>query len=124
MFSPNVQSALESLVSALRAELRMEFLSVLGGGDIPTPFRKRGPGRPKGASKARPKGGKRTPQQLDQLVATVLNFIRKNPGSRSEQIAEGLGVSTKELVLPINKLFDAKVIKSTGQRRGMKYSAR
>jgi hypothetical protein len=58
------------------------------------------------------------------MIGHVLKFIKSNPGSRSEQIAQGLGVGTKDLVLPINKLFETKAIKSTGQRRGMKYTAR
>ena len=127
MTSPNVQAAFESLVQAIRAELREEFLAVLG--DAPTP-KKRGRQAstaretPRAKIKARPKGAKRTANEIDELIGHTLKFIKSNPGSRSEQIAEGLGVSTKDLVLPIAKLFEAKAIKSTGQRRGTKYTAR
>jgi hypothetical protein len=124
--SPNVQSALDDLITAIRSELRAEFLSALGGGgDIPTPFRKRGPGRPKtAAAKPRKKGGKRTPEELEAMTKNLLAAIKKTPGQRIEQLATGLGASTKELALPTLKLFEAKAISSKGQRRGTTYFAK
>lgn len=125
MTSPAVQSAFEALVNAIKAEVRSDFLAALGDGhEVGNGRTSRKKPGPKPKLKSRSKGGKRTPQELAQLVGSVLNFIKRNPGSRSEQIAEGLGVSTKDLVLPITKLFEGKTIKSTGQRRGTKYSAR
>jgi hypothetical protein len=61
----------------------------------------------------------RAPDQSPRCAA-----IKKAPGARAEQLAEALGVGTKELALPIAKLFDDKSIKSTGQRRGTKYFPR
>jgi hypothetical protein len=71
-----------------------------------------------------PKGGKRSAQDLAALTSSVLTYIRRHPASRVEQIAAGLGTSPKELALPINKLWDASMLKVEGQRRGMKYTAK
>lgn len=127
MTTPTVQAALDTLIEAIRAELREEFLSALGG---PSAAPKRGRRKAtRGAApsaapraKARSKGAKRTPEELEELTKGVLAHIKKNPGQRVEQIAAALGTSTKELALPIIKL--GKALKTQGQRRGTKYSVR
>lgn len=126
MTTPQIQAALDSLVAAIRAELREEFLSALGGA---APAAKRGGRRGRGArpaaasvKRARAKGAKRTGEELEALTKSVLAYVKKNPGQRVEQIAAGLGTTTKELALPIIKL--GKALKTQGQRRGTKYSAR
>jgi hypothetical protein len=125
MTSSAVQTALDTLIEAIRAELREEFLSALGSSSsAPT---KRGRRRqPKASSKAkatraRAKGAKRTPEELEALTAKTLAAITKTPGKRVEELSEVLGVGSKELALPILKLFEQKSIKTTGQRRGTKY---
>lgn len=97
--------------------------------------KRRGPGRPKGsgaaaaaagaAPKAAPaksgKRGKRTSEEVDAMAEAVSAYIKANPGQGLEAIGRGLGMPTKELKLPIAKLNQAKALKTTGQRRGMKY---
>jgi hypothetical protein len=125
MTTPSIQAALDSLVAAIRAELREEFLSALGGS---APAAKRGAPRGKRApaaapaKRARTKGAKRTSEELEALTKNVLAYVKRNPGQRVEQIAAELGTTTKELALPIIKL--GKALKTQGQRRGTKYSAR
>jgi hypothetical protein len=128
MTTPTVQAALDTLIEAIRAELREEFLSALGGASTAP---KRGARKARRAAaavnaapraKARAKGGKRTPEELEALTQNVLVHIKKNPGQRVEQIAAALGTRTKELALPIIKL--GKALKTQGQRRGTKYTAR
>jgi hypothetical protein len=125
MTTPTIQAALDALVEAIRSELRMEFLSALGGTEPPA---RRGEARKPGRvtaparMKARAKGAKRTPDELEALTKNVLAHIKRNPGQRVEQIAAALGTSTKELALPIIKL--GKALKTQGQRRGTKYTAR
>ena len=125
MTTPTIQAALDALVDAIRSELRMEFLSALGGAE---PSARRGDARKPGRTpaparmKTRAKGAKRTPDELEALTKNVLAHIKRNPGQRVEQIAAALGTSTKELALPIIKL--GKALKTQGQRRGTKYSAR
>jgi hypothetical protein len=125
MTSSAVQTALDTLIEAIRADLREEFLSALGSSSsAPT---KRGRGRQAKASskvktrKTRTKGAKRTPEELEALTAKTLAAITKTPGQRVEELSETLGVGTKELALPVLKLFEQKSIKTTGQRRGTKY---
>lgn len=126
MNTPAIQSALDNLVDAIRAELRDEFMTALGG----SPNRKGSKVRKRAAApramarKTGPKGGKRTAAELEKLTVRTLAAIKKGPGQRSEELATTLGVSTKELVLPIGRLFAQKAIRTTGQRRGMKYFAK
>lgn len=125
MTTPAIQSALDALVDAIRTELRAEFLSALDGS--PTRSRKRG-GRGTAArataSRVQPKGGRRTAEELEALTTKTLAAIKKTPGQRAEQLAAALGMSTKELVRPIAKLFEQKAVRATGQRRGTKYFAK
>jgi hypothetical protein len=127
MTTPTIQAALDSLVAAIRAELREEFLSALGGSAPAS--KQRGPRRAgrvvaaaAPAKRARVKGAKRSSEELETLTNNVLVYVKRNPGQRVEQIAAGLGTTTKELALPIIKL--GKALKTQGQRRGTKYSAR
>lgn len=131
MHSSKVAAALDALIKAIKDEIRSDFLNALGGEGRPVRRGRRGGGaaRPARASKAIPlraraKGAKRTPDELEALTGSVLNYIRKHPASRVEQIAAGLGTTTKELALPIGKLWDAAALKVEGQRRGMKYTAK
>ena len=123
MTSPNVAAALDALMTAIRMEVKQEFLNALGDG-AGTPRQARAQGKSRVARSARRKGGKRSPQELAALTSSVLTYIRRHPASRVEQIAADLGTSTKELALPINKLWEAKMLKVEGQRRGMKYTAK
>lgn len=122
MTTSAVQSAFEALVSAIRAEVREEFLSAIGVARS-TPAKRRGqkPGPRPAVRGKRAKGGRRSPEELEALTLKTLAAIRKAPGLRAEELAAALGVSTKELVRPVAKLFAQKAVKTTGQRRGTKY---
>jgi predicted transcriptional regulator len=54
----------------------------------------------------------------------MLGFIKKHPGLRTEQIAKEMGVSAKELQLPMLQLRDEKSIRMKGQKRAAQYFAR
>lgn len=130
MPTPKIDSIIQKFVVELREAIREEglnaFSAALGGGPE-TPKRKGdGPvrisvGVPR---KKRAKGAKRTPEELASLTASVLSAIKKTPGQRAEQLAQTLGISTKDLALPIDKLKGEKAIKTKGQRRGTTYTAR
>lgn len=127
--SPKIQAILDTALEQVRAALLEEasqaVRQALGGegGAVPTPVRgaKRGP---KPQARVRAKGAKRSPEELEALTKSLLAAIKKTPGQRIEQIGKSIGVSTKELALPVGKLFEAKAIKSTGQRRATKYFPR
>lgn len=128
MTTPAIQAALETLVDAIRAELRGEFLSVLGE-SAPSPKR-RGPGRPKGSGRGsvvkakRAKGAKRTPEELAALTTAVLAAVKKNPGSRVEELARIMGLPTSELALPMLKLREDRQIVKKGEKRAARYTAK
>lgn len=127
--SPKIQAILDTALEQVRAALLEEasqaVRQALGGGEGGVPTAVRGAKRgPKPQARARAKGAKRTPEELEALTKTLLAAIKKTPGQRIEQIGKSIGVSTKELALPVSKLFEAKAIKSTGQRRATKYFPR
>jgi hypothetical protein len=74
-------------------------------------------------AKARGRRGKRSSDEVNAAAATLFDYISAHPGERLEQIGAGMGVATKELKLPVQKLFEAKAIRTEGQRRGTKYFA-
>lgn len=82
-------------------------------------------GRPaRGATRAvasRSKGAKRPPGEIETLTGELASYIKSNPGQRIEQIAKGIGTSTKELTLPVKKLLAKKAIKTRGQKRATQY---
>jgi hypothetical protein len=115
-------SALEAIRDALGAEL--------GG----SPAR-RGPGRPRKSGVPSPiaagplaprrgRRGKRSSEDVRKTADAVLAYVRSNEGQRLEEIGRGLGIATKELKLPVAKLFEAGAIKTKGQKRGTRYFAR
>jgi hypothetical protein len=135
--SPRIQSLVtdfvESLTKAIQEEGAAAFAAAIGGGsDAGNAGRKmRGGSVSSGRSAARvsPKAGrrkgeKRAPEEIEALARTLLAAIKKKPGQGIEQLGKDIGVATKELALPVAKLFDAKVIKTTGQRRATKYFPR
>ena len=69
----------------------------------------------------RTKGAKRPPQEIAKLVGRLRDYVRAHPGQRIEQIAKGMGTSTRELNLPAKKLLSQKQIKTRGEKRATKY---
>lgn len=102
--------------------MREEFLSAIGVAR-PAPAKRRGrkPGKNPIVRGKRAKGGRRSLEELEALTLKTLAAIKKAPGLRAEELAAALGVSTKELVRPVAKLFAQKAVRTTGQRRGTKY---
>ena len=69
----------------------------------------------------RPKGSRRTADDLEEVMAALLGYIKKNPGQRMEQLADGMGLASKELTLPIKKLHADGRLKTKGQKRATAY---
>ncbi len=119
-----IRDLIESFVEDLSERVRQAALESVrasfGGAQSRA---KRGPGRPPkalGASR-RSKGQKRDPKELEALVSRLNSAIKSKPGLRIEEIAKGLGTTTKELALPAKKLIAEKMIRTTGNRRATKY---
>ncbi|HKY34679.1 MAG TPA: hypothetical protein VJN18_01960 [Polyangiaceae bacterium] len=126
--SPALQAALDNLVATIRDELRTEFMDLIGGSPRGTAKPKRravplAPRTPR-VAKAQRKGGRRSADELQELATGVLGYIRKNPGQRAEQIADGMSTTTKELARPLSMLLADKAIKTEGVKRGTTYMAK
>ena len=112
---------LAGLVRATAIESVTEALE----GDGAAPARRRGPRRPrKGTARkkttGRPRGrrARRSSGDVDATAAKVASHVRSNPNQTVTEIGEALGLSSKDLRLPIQKLLEEKQVRTTGQRRG------
>ena len=70
------------------------------------------------------KAGKRTSEEIEVLSGRLYDFIKANPGQRTEQIGTAMGLSTRELVLPMRKLIRDGQLKTKGQKRATTYFPR
>jgi DNA-binding NtrC family response regulator len=73
------------------------------------------------AAQKRKAGQKRSPEEIAKTTEKLLAYIAKNSGQRIEEIAKGVGNSTKELTLPVKKLLNEKKISSKGEKRATRY---
>lgn len=69
------------------------------------------------------KGGRRSAEDVSAMGETLLDYVRKNPGQRGEQIAKALRTDVGTMRLPMKALIGARKVKTKGQRRGMTYFA-
>jgi hypothetical protein len=76
------------------------------------------------SARSRAKGAKRSPDELEKLTTQLLTYVKGNPGQRIEQIAQGMGTSTKELNLPAKKLLAKKSLRTKGHKRATQYFPR
>jgi len=121
-FTQEIRDVIESFVEELSALVRSAAVqSVTDAFGAGAGARRGRAARLAGPSPRRAKGEKRSPQDLAQLVGKLLSEIKAKPGLRMEQIAKGIGSSTKELALPAKKLIAEKKIKTKGERRATKY---
>ncbi len=119
----NLQSLLEKFASEIETAVRAELVQSIVGkanGLVPTHPLAMRMVLPRTAS---PAGAKRAPEELDKLCELVLTQVELAPKSNMEQIGAALGVSTRELVLPIKKLLASKQLNKLGQKRATRYTA-
>lgn len=120
--SPAVTALFQQLVDQIEAEVREEFLGRLGvDGAAPKKSGKKPGPKPKAA---RAKGAKRTPDELEALKTAVFTAVKKNPGSRVEELATIMSLTTKDLALPMLQLRDEKRIVKKGEKRAARYTAK
>ena len=126
-----IDSLIRSFVTELNAMIRSAALDAVGTALGGQPVAKRGPGRPKKSSSAPTTqgtvarrsgtGGKRPPAELARTVENLLKHISAHPGERIEEIGKHLGLTTKDLALPAQKLLAAKKITRKGVKRSTTY---
>lgn len=66
-----------------------------------------------------------TPKRAQASIdpKAVLTYVRNNPGSSGEQIAEAHGTDTKALRPVLRELIEDGAVKATGKARGTRYAA-
>jgi len=109
-----IDTFVEELGELVRRAALEAVADALGG--------KRAAAKPAARPKARAKqGGKRSASELESLSERIQRFVADAPGSGARDIAKGLGISTRDLVLPVKKLVAAGALCTKGQRRATKY---
>lgn len=73
-------------------------------------------GRPAGR-----KGGRRSSESVAATAEAIVRHVRSNPDQNVTEIGDALGLSSKDLRLPILKLVKEKQLRKTGKRRGTRY---
>ncbi len=125
-----IQTFVTELSSLVRAAAMDAVQAALGGKAAPVATR-RGPGRPKkdapaAAPAPKAKAGsrvRRTPEQIEAIVASLLAYIKAHPGKRSEVIRKGLKLARPAMRDALDRLGDAKKIKMKGVKRAASYTA-
>jgi hypothetical protein len=126
----------ETLKEELRAEVRAEIIAELQGGS-------KSVAKPKGKAGAKPApkasaaktpdptslltvipGQRRTESDIAGAAGEITAYLKKNPGSRVDQIAASFGVAVKDLQLPIAWLLKHKRVTKKGKLRGTTYTAK
>lgn len=129
--NPRIQTVLDNALAEVRALLLEEaseaVRSALGdGGRTAGNGRRTAVTTAKAAPSVKPakraKGAKRTAAEIEAQVKAVDAAVKAaKTGIRSEQLGAQLGMTTADLVLPLQRLLAEKKVKTKGVRRGMQY---
>jgi hypothetical protein len=111
-----IEDFAEKLDTLIRADIIRALAEIVGAGATAAVKAGKTP-----KTTARGKGAKRDPNELKKLEDRLYAYISKHPGQRIEQIGEGMGETTKSLTLPLKKLQNNKLVKSSGQKRATTY---
>jgi len=71
----------------------------------------------------KPKGERRTSEDLTAQAAALFGYINAHPGENAEKIARGMEIKTAVLPAPIKLLLREKKIRAEGKARGTRYHA-
>lgn len=120
-----IQQTIEIFVQDLRALLaqaaRERLINVLGSEGTPSG---RGAGRAARGSQRAPKSGgrvRRSAEQLAEVQERILSVLAKSPGLTSEQLQAAVGMEKQQLQRPLQLLREEHKIRTTGQKRAMRY---
>lgn len=133
----SIDEILRALTAAIkeqvRTEVREELIAELAG---QTPKKAKQKPGPKPNSKPGPKpkapkaaiavsaGARRGEHEFEAARSAILQYLKGNPGSRVDQMATEIGVTVKDLQLPIAQLLKAKRLKKAGRLRGTTYTVK
>ncbi|MEI8256369.1 MAG: hypothetical protein WCJ30_11915 [Deltaproteobacteria bacterium] len=125
------QAALDAVQTALGGKARLEAPATTRGPGRP----KKSAGRPAKPAAAAPKApkapkaakggtrGRRTPEQIEATIASVLGYIKAHPNTRSEAIRAALKLARPAMRDALDRLSDGKKIKMKGVKRAASYTA-
>lgn len=114
---------LSTIVRKNTLESVLEAITEAAGGTA-APKKRRG--RPPGSKNKKPAAGKRirrSSADVGQTTTSALNYIKANDGCSVSEMGAALGLTTKDLRLPLQKLLADKAVRTTGQKRGTRYHA-
>ena len=119
-----IESRLRAFVDEIRALTRQELLDALT--TFGSAAAKRGPGRPRKTATPPAKapsdvGGRRASAVVADTIERLRDRILAHPGQGAEHIGPALGLTTRQLALPITKLLASKHITRKGVRRATRY---
>ena len=80
--------------------------------------------RSRAAAQKAPRSGRRVRRNAEQLAEVqerILAVLTEQPGLTSEQLQEAVGLQKQELQRPLQILRDDHKIRTTGQKRAMRY---
>lgn len=113
--------AFASDLTALIRESAFDTVRAALGDAAPSGRRGSKPAAGGAPRRALPKGAKRPPGEIEKLTTRLLEYVKGHKGERIEQIAKGMGVSTRELNLPVKKLIGNKLMRTKGHKRATQY---
>ncbi len=77
------------------------------------------------AASGEPKAPRKPRQKLeDKVVTDVLGYIQNNPGKGAAEITAGIGHDKADVSKALGKLRKGGMVKTTGEKRSMVYSAK
>lgn len=120
-FQTQMNRAVATFVATITELAKQAAMDTLGTAFAGTEGRRASASAGPAAPRQRPRGAKRSPDELDKLAERFLAFVKDNPGLRIEQINKQLGTTTKDLALPIRKLLADGSIHAKGQKRSTTY---
>ncbi len=65
--------------------------------------------------------GKRTRIEIERTTAALERYIRTAPGRCMEELSDDLGLSSRELALPVRRLLESGRIRTEGHKRATRY---
>lgn len=123
----HVEEFAAELEEIVREKVREEFrakLETVIGGEEPTPTRRPRKPRKKKARRAapsKPKGARRTPDELTELDEAIVAYVKKHPGTDSTSIREALTIPKSVWKLRSDVLKKRKALRQEGERRSARY---
>ena len=122
-----ISSAVSHAVDQSIAAYKLVLMSGLGGG-APTKSVAKSNGAPTTTptatlvkAKRKKKFARRNPAELATTAATLLEFIQRSPGLRSEQIVKGIGGDAEALADGLKRLRASKKVTTKGNKRATTY---